>query len=104
MKGKLPNSFYKASIALIPKLDKDPTKKENQANIPDKPGCKKFSTRYQHIKLNCTLKRIIHQDQVRVIPGLQGYSNIWKKSMSYTTLIKKNKNTYDSFNKCRKST
>ena len=26
--GKLPNSFYEARITLIPKLDKDPTKKE----------------------------------------------------------------------------
>ena len=28
MEGKLPNSFYEASITLIPKPDKDPTKKE----------------------------------------------------------------------------
>ena len=27
--GKLPNSFYEATITLIPKPDKDPTKKEN---------------------------------------------------------------------------
>ena len=29
MERKLPNSFYKASITLTPKSDKDPTKKEN---------------------------------------------------------------------------
>ena len=29
MEGKRPNSFYEASITLIPKPDKDPTKKEN---------------------------------------------------------------------------
>ena len=28
MEGKHPNSFYKASITLIPKSNKDPTKKE----------------------------------------------------------------------------
>ena len=28
-KGPLPNSFYKATITLIPKSDKDKTKKEN---------------------------------------------------------------------------
>ena len=27
--GRLPNSFYEANIILIPKPDKDPTKKEN---------------------------------------------------------------------------
>ena len=29
MEGKLPNSFYEASITLISKPDKDPTKKDN---------------------------------------------------------------------------
>jgi hypothetical protein len=29
MEGKLPNSFYEASITLIPKLDKDTSKKEH---------------------------------------------------------------------------
>ena len=31
--GKLPNSFYEATITLIPKLDKDTTKKENYRPI-----------------------------------------------------------------------
>jgi len=33
MKGKLPNSFYEATITLIPKPDKDPNKKENYRPI-----------------------------------------------------------------------
>ena len=38
--GKFPNSFFKASITLIPKPDKDPTKKgELLTNIPDEYGC-----------------------------------------------------------------
>jgi hypothetical protein len=31
--GTLPNSFYEASITLIPKPDKDTTKKENYSPI-----------------------------------------------------------------------
>jgi hypothetical protein len=31
--GKLPNSFYEASIILIPKPDKDTSKKENYRSI-----------------------------------------------------------------------
>ena len=33
MEGKLPMSFWEASISLIPKPDRDPTKKENYRPI-----------------------------------------------------------------------
>ena len=39
--GKLPNSFYEATITLIPKPDKDSTQKRKlQANITDEHRCK----------------------------------------------------------------
>ena len=39
--GTLPNSFYKATITLIPKADKDNTQKRKlQANITDEHRCK----------------------------------------------------------------
>jgi hypothetical protein len=31
--GKVPNSFYEATITLIPKPNKDPTKKELQTDL-----------------------------------------------------------------------
>ena len=41
-KGTLPNSFYEATITLIPKRDKDAThtKRKLQANITDEHRCK----------------------------------------------------------------
>ena len=38
--GKLPNSFYEATITLIPKSEKDATKRKLQINIADEHRCK----------------------------------------------------------------
>ena len=55
--GKLPNSFYEATITLIPKPDKDPTKKENYRPISLMTQMQKSLTKFQQSESNNTLKR-----------------------------------------------
>ena len=69
--GKLPNSFYEATITLIPKPDKDAThtKRKLQANITDEHRCKNLQQNSSKQNPTTYLK-IIYHNQVGFIPGM----------------------------------
>ena len=76
--GKLPNSFYEATITLISKPEKDATQKRKlRANITDEHRCKIINNILAN-RIQQHIKKVIHHDQVGFIPGMQGFFNIRK--------------------------
>ena len=76
--GTLPNSFYEATVTLIPKPDKDNTKKENYRPVLLMSLDAQILNKILVNRIEQHIKNLTHQDQVGFIPGMQGFFNICK--------------------------
>ena len=82
----LPNSFYEATITLIPKPDKDNTQKKKTTGLILMNIDAKILNKILANRIQKHIKKLIYYDHVGFIPGMQGFFSIHKSINAILTI------------------